>query len=72
MRHAVERGSLRRLLRAVASIGIVSEIEPDRFELSPLGRPLRKRAPDSVWAYVIFCGTISRGQLVHLTAVGAE
>lgn len=40
--------SLHRFLRALAILGIVREIEPARFELPALGRPLRKDAPDSV------------------------
>jgi hypothetical protein len=46
--------SLRRFLRALASIGIVEEVGPDRFALTPLGQPLRSDAPGSAWASVVF------------------
>ncbi|HEV8112384.1 MAG TPA: methyltransferase [Planctomycetota bacterium] len=45
---------LRRFLRALASIGVVEEIEPARFALTPFGDPLRRNAPGSVWASMIF------------------
>src|SRR5262245_62200810 len=37
--------SLYRLMRTLASLGIVSESERDRFSLTPLGDALRKGAP---------------------------
>jgi hypothetical protein len=46
--------SLYRLLRALASIGVVEEVAPSRFALTALGRPLRRDAPDSVWASIVF------------------
>lgn len=46
--------SLHRFLRALASIGIVEEAAPARFALTLLGEPLRKNAPGSVWASVVF------------------
>jgi SAM-dependent methyltransferase len=46
--------ALYRLLRALASFGIVEESQPATFKLTPLGRPLRKNAPDSDWPSVIF------------------
>jgi predicted transcriptional regulator len=49
-----EPASLHRLLRALASFGVVVENAPGRFVLTPLGKPLRKDAPDSEWAAVIF------------------
>jgi hypothetical protein len=33
--------SLHRLLRAVAGLGVVAQVEPERFELTELGTPLR-------------------------------
>lgn len=45
---------LRRVLRALASIGVIEEIEPDRFSLTPLGRPLQRKTPQSVWASMVF------------------
>ena len=49
-----DRGSLYRLLRALATFGIVCESAPGRFVLTDLGKPLRKDAKDSAWANVIF------------------
>jgi hypothetical protein len=46
--------SLYRLLRALASIGVVEEIAPGRFILMPLGEPLKKDSPKSVWASIVF------------------
>ncbi len=46
--------ALYRLLRALASVGFFQETAPGRFVLTPLGQPLRRNAPDSVWASVIF------------------
>ena len=45
--------SLRRLLRALASCGIVTEISPDRFGLTALGDALRTDAPGSARALVM-------------------
>jgi hypothetical protein len=46
--------ALYRLLRALASFGVVQETAPKQFSLTPLGTPLRKDVPHSVWAAVIF------------------
>lgn len=46
--------SLHRLLRALASLGVVAERGPARFVLTPFGKPLRKDAPNSEWAAVVF------------------
>jgi len=46
--------ALYRLLRAMSSIGVVAEVAPARFRLTPFGQPLRKDVPNSVWASVIF------------------
>jgi hypothetical protein len=46
--------ALYRLLRALASIGVTEETTPEHFRLTPFGQPLRKDAPHSVWAAVIF------------------
>jgi len=49
--------SMYRLLRALACLGVVTEVEPDRFELAPAGAPLQTNAPDSVRALVLLlCG----------------
>src|SRR5580765_8096769 len=42
-----DASSLYRLLRALASFGIVAEIEPQKFALTRMGAPLRKTASDS-------------------------
>lgn len=47
-------GALHRLLRALASVGVVEETAPGRFRLTSFGVPLRKDAPQSVWPAVIF------------------
>jgi hypothetical protein len=46
--------ALYRLLRALASIGVMEETTPENFRLTPFGEPLRRDAPQSVWAAVIF------------------
>ena len=46
--------AMRRFLRALGSMGVVEEIAPARFELTKFGDPLRRNAPDSVWASMIF------------------
>jgi precorrin-6B methylase 2 len=43
-----------RLLRALASFGVVAERAPEHFVLTPFGRPLRKDAPNSEWAVIVF------------------
>jgi hypothetical protein len=49
--------SLRRLLLALAALGVVAQTGADRFELADLGRPLRADAPDSVRGLVrMLCG----------------
>jgi hypothetical protein len=54
---ATHASSMYRLLRALACLGVVTEIERDRFELAPAGAQLRIDAPDSVRALVmLFCG----------------
>lgn len=46
--------ALYRLLRALASIGVTEETAPERFRLTPFGKPLRRDDPQSVWAAVVF------------------
>jgi len=46
--------ALYRLLRALASIGVTEETTPGHFRLTPLGQPLRRDVPHSVWASVVF------------------
>lgn len=59
--------SLYRLLRALASVGVVAERAPGRFVLTPLGRPLRKDAADSQWAGIIFWADLLADSWSHLT-----
>jgi hypothetical protein len=49
-----DREALYRLLRALASMGVTEETAPEHFRLTPFGKPLRKDAPHSAWAAVIF------------------
>src|SRR5689334_9107141 len=46
--------SLHRLMRALASIGLVAEDEEHRFSLTALGAVLRSDVPDSLRAWAIF------------------
>lgn len=46
--------SLARLVRALAALGLVTETDGGRIELTPLGAPLRADAPDSVRDAVLF------------------
>lgn len=49
-----DAGALYRLLRALASIGVVVETNPESFALTDFGRPLRKDVVDSAWPAVVF------------------
>jgi hypothetical protein len=46
--------ALYRLVRALASIGVVEETTPEHFRLTAFGRPLRRDVPQSVWPAVVF------------------
>lgn len=46
--------ALYRLLRALASMGVTEETTPEHFRLTAFGKPLRKDAPQSAWAAVVF------------------
>ncbi|MDM0034430.1 methyltransferase [Variovorax sp. J22P271] len=48
--------TLYRLLRALASLGVLHESEAHRFELAPLGQPLRSDVTDSVAGWAAFIG----------------
>jgi len=48
--------ALRRLLRALAAIGVFHEEAVDRFSLTPLGDDLRPDAPDSLAGWAAFVG----------------
>ena len=48
--------ALYRVLRALASVGIFSEVSPSRFALTSLADLLRSGAPNSLRAFAIVCG----------------
>jgi hypothetical protein len=59
--------ALYRLLRALASFGVVAETSPASFVLTPFGRPLRKDAADSAWAGVVFWADLIADNWSYLT-----
>ena len=48
--------TLYRLLRALASVEVLHELDGRRFELTPLGQPLRSDVPDSIAGWAAFIG----------------
>jgi len=54
--------TLYRLLRALASIDLLREDEGRRFELAPLGEPLRSDVPNSIAGWAAFIGSASYWQ----------
>jgi hypothetical protein len=48
--------ALYRLLRALASVGVLAEEDGKRFALTDLGAPLRSDTPDSIAAWAAFVG----------------
>ncbi|MGC2618483.1 MAG: methyltransferase dimerization domain-containing protein, partial [Acidobacteriaceae bacterium] len=60
-------GAMHRLLRALASFGVTEEVAPARFRLTSLGAPLRKDAPGSAWADVVFWADLLADEWSHLT-----
>jgi hypothetical protein len=66
--------SLYRLLRALSSVGVLSQLGDDRFCLSHLGNALRTNVPGSLRAIVITIGEIhyrAYGELLHSVQSGA-
>jgi hypothetical protein len=59
--------SLHRLLRALASIGVVAETTPQHFVLTPFGQPLRRDAANSEWAAIVFWADLIADGWSHLT-----
>jgi hypothetical protein len=51
---ATHPSSLSRLMRALCAVGIFREVEPDRFDLAPMGSLLRNGVPGSLRARVLF------------------
>ena len=67
--------SLYRLLRALSSIGVLSQVDADRFSLSRLGNALRTNVPGSLRAIVITIGEIhyqACGELLHSVQTGSS
>src|ERR1700677_3091770 len=62
-----EPAALYRLLRALASFGVVAETSPGRFVLTLFGKPLRKDTPDSAWAGVVFWADLLADDWSYLT-----
>jgi hypothetical protein len=52
-----DAGALYRVLRALASLGLMSEVEPRRFGLTPLGEYLRSDTPGSMRAFARMMGS---------------
>ena len=59
--------ALLRLLRALASFGIVAETVPGTFSLTQLGQPLRKNISDSAWPTILFWGDLLSDSWSYLT-----
>jgi hypothetical protein len=59
--------ALHRLLRALASFGIVAENSPEHFVLTDLGDPLRKDSRNSEWAAVVFWADLLADSWAQLT-----
>jgi orsellinic acid C2-O-methyltransferase len=53
---ATHAPSLHRLLRALAYLGVLTEVEPGSFGLTTTGTLLRSDAPDSMWATSVLFG----------------
>ncbi len=64
---AADRNSLYRLLRALASIGVVAETSPGKFVLTSLGEPLRKDAANTAWYAVVFWSDLLADMWSYLT-----
>jgi hypothetical protein len=62
------RDLLHRLLRTLASMGLLAETAAERYRLLPLGQPLRRDAPESVKATVEFWADLLADQWNYLAA----
>jgi hypothetical protein len=70
-----DAGSLYRLLRALSSVGVLSQVDDDRFSLSRMGNPLRTNVPGSLRAVTITLGEIhyqACGELLHSVQTGTS
>jgi hypothetical protein len=66
--------SLYRVLRALASVGILSQVDNDGFALTRLGNALRSNVPGSLRSVVITLGEIhyqACGELLHTVRTGS-
>ena len=67
-------GALSRLLRALASLGVFSEVKPKRFGLTPMAEALKADAPASLRSWAIHaCGDVqwrTWGQLGYSVETG--
>src|SRR5688572_23593842 len=65
---------LYRILRALTNLGIVSELDDRRFQLAPLGEPLRTRANGSLRDMAVLYGEgwiwTAYGNLLHSVRTG--
>ena len=70
----VHAPTLYRLLRALASVGVVLELEGRRFQLTPLGERLRSDVPDSIAGWAAYVGRAPHwqawGGLLHSVRTG--
>jgi hypothetical protein len=68
--------TLYRLLRALASVGVLRELDDQRFELTPLGEYLRSDVPGSIADWAAFIGRPYRWQawaeLLHSVKTGED
>ena len=67
--------SLYRLLRALVSLGVFAETQPNHFTLTPLAACLQSDVPDSIRAYVILRGEEQYrawGDLLHGVQTGGS
>jgi hypothetical protein len=61
--------ALRRLMRALAGTGVVEEVATSQFRLTALGKPLRRNAPDSVWASMVFWADLLADNWTYLPEI---
>jgi trans-aconitate methyltransferase len=62
-----EPAALYRLLRALASFGVVAETGSATFLLTEFGQPLRKEVPNSEWSAVVFWADLLADSWSYLT-----
>ena len=71
---SMNAGALRRVLRALASLGLFEETDDGRWRITPLAEPLRSDAPESVRGMAILYGEDwfwrAYGELEHSVVTG--